>query len=94
VSASGQYRSVNPGWVFAWGFLVVVVAFGFYLQARTIDRLAEDEERIEQAVEAARADDEEMGERLCRLFLDIADDSGDQLVRAAFTDMGVTCPEP
>lgn len=83
----------RPGFVAAWVFLVVMVAVGFWTQARTIDRLGEDEEAIVAYVQDVEAKQTENAMALCKLLLVAADDRVERLQTiAAFSLMGYECP--
>lgn len=79
--------------VAAWSLLIVVVAIGFLIQARTINRVEDDENQFEQLVMEQQARDATAKIALCGVFLSITDEVEHQDVVRAFQDIGVVCPK-
>jgi hypothetical protein len=80
-------RPPNVWFIGAWVLLVVIVAFGFYVQARTISRLERDEQAIQEAIR-----EENAGQRkLCGALLDLAPEELDARIISAFAQLDVDC---
>jgi hypothetical protein len=76
---------------FAWWFMVFVVTVGFYIQARTIHRLAEDERTHAAQVERVQARTTNNAEQLCAMLVEIADPSDAQVIITVFRNLGYSC---
>jgi len=86
-------RSVNGWFVAAWVFLVVVVAFGFYVQARTIGRIARDEQIVDELVHETEKQQTMNAQQLCGLLV-VIDENDQTLIVKAFQSMGYRCTVP
>jgi hypothetical protein len=88
-----RWRRPEPWFAAAWLFLVIVIAFGFFLQARTIARIDTDEQAVEELIEQTQAQQTMNAESLCKLLLANADSRMEVVETvAAFRFMGYTCP--
>jgi DNA integrity scanning protein DisA with diadenylate cyclase activity len=84
-------RAARPGFVAAWVFLVVVVSFGFYIQARTIDRLETDEQVISDYVEAVDRQQNRNVGTLCVLLIELSAEEQHPMIFQAFDKIGIDC---
>lgn len=88
-----ERRSYDPWFLAAWVFLVVVVAFGFLLQARTIQRIERDERVVEDLVMQTQTMQTTSAESLCGLLV-IIDTDDRALIVKTFRDLGYQCNPP
>jgi hypothetical protein len=79
--------------VAAWVFFILVIAGGFFVQARTIDRLERDEVVIESYVTQVDMQQNASAVELCKLLVRLAPQSQEDIV-ATFNDLGYECPIP
>jgi hypothetical protein len=84
-------RPPDLWFVLAWGLLVVCITAAFIVQSRTIDRIDEQAEILNQLiVEEQREQDEGMGQ-LCGALVAISPETEDKRIVAAFKALGVEC---
>jgi cytochrome c biogenesis protein ResB len=76
---------------FAWWFMVFVVSIGFFIQAQTIRRLAEDERSHAAQVERVQARTTTNAEHLCALLVEIADPEDATVIITVFRNLGYSC---
>jgi hypothetical protein len=86
-------RGIRWGFVAAWVLLVVVVAAGFFIQARTIDRLKRDEQAVSDLVTQTDARQTRNAETLCGLLVFIDPDDR-PVIAKTFHDLGYNCSPP
>jgi uncharacterized membrane protein affecting hemolysin expression len=91
--ARQSQRRVRRTFIAAWVFLVVVVAFGFYVQARTINRIEQDEQIVADLVRQTDKQQTMNAEQLCGLLV-IIDEKDRTLIIGAFQNMGYRCTVP
>lgn len=75
----------------AWTFLVVVVAFGFLVQAQTIDSLHETQDRQEALLVLAQQEQMRDTIAICDITYRLHPDD-EQMVTQIFADHNITCP--
>jgi hypothetical protein len=85
-----ERRRWDPWFAAAWILLVVVVTFGFWLQARTIHRIANDEQAIADLVTKTDAYQTRNAEELCGLLVVIDTDDRALIIRT-FRQLGYRC---
>lgn len=82
-------RPPNIWFIAAWVLLVVVVAFGFYVQARTINELHNTQDAIRNGVVQNR-------ETMCKLMLIVTEAASEERTAALemFESVGIDCIAP
>jgi hypothetical protein len=101
-------RPPNLWFTGAYALLVAIVALGFFWQARTIDSLHETQDQLvaviddqEELVARYRAEQVQMRQQLCDLFLTIAEEIEEptgidltQEILVSFEREGIQCRVP
>lgn len=84
-------RGVRPWFLAAWVLLVVVVAAGFYIQARTIESLHDTQARQDALIARFQVERQNDILAICDITLTLNPDQ-EPLVRKTLLAHGITCP--